>query len=360
MGLLSLPPEILEKICKLFCIHCQTAPLSHFPNSQNHVTPCPCRIWEYDAQGVKALVNLSETCQALNTFTLPHRYHRLELKSDILYIKEFIAQIRGRGHDALNHVRSLSLAYTKAKDASTSFNMVLLNVPQIQLLHIRLSLKHEIKIPPRAMLKSLRHLRYLHIEQSGKESQHSTHRLRIHELLQLAPKIDTLVIQVAELSCLFASEGLENVKCLKLINTLVSPTCLRMILDACPQLESFIFCYSAREIIESITPQTLPQALSVRQETLRYVEFYWERQPVNDSGMEIVGSFKDLTNFETLILGGPGFRFERAEEKKTLKTCLVNLLPQSIRSFIIDSESISLHEPILALGEVVSRARFRC
>ncbi|KAF5603566.1 hypothetical protein FPCIR_1308 [Fusarium pseudocircinatum] len=326
MNLLSLPPEILEKICKSFCTH-----------------------W------VKALVNLSETCQVLDTFTLPHHYHRIELKSDILYIKAFIAQITGRGQNALNHVRSLSLTYTKAKDACTSFELALRHVPQVQLLHIRLSLKHEIKTLPQTMLKSLR---YLHIEQSDKESQHSTLRRQIYELLRMAPKLDTLVVQVAEMSWSFGSGGLENVKCLKIINTLVSPTCLRMILDACSQLESFIFSYSARETIESITPQTLPQALSIRQETLRYVEFYWEPQAVNDSGMEIVGSFKDLVNLETLILGGPGFRFERAEDKKTLKTCLFNLLPQSIRSVIIDSERVSLHEPILALGEAVKQGSF--
>ncbi|KAF4434611.1 hypothetical protein FACUT_7835 [Fusarium acutatum] len=211
--------------------------------------------------------------------------------------------------------------------------MVLRHVPKIQLLHISLSLEHKIKIPRRTTLESLR---YLHIESSDNESQHSTRRLQIYELLRQAPKIDTLVIQVARLSMPADLLGLENDKCLKLINTFVSPRFLTMILNTCPQLESFIFSYFARESIWSITPKTLPQVLSVRQETLRYLEFYWKPDPVDDSGIEIVGSFKDLTNLETLVLCGPGFRFEKAENKKTLKTCLVNLLPQSIRSVTID------------------------
>lgn len=106
------------------------------------------------------------------------------------------------------------------------------------------------------------------------------------------------------------------------------------------------------------TLQTLAQVLSVRQETLRHVELYWEPQPVNDNEMHIVGSFKALTNLERLALGGPGFRFEKAENNKTLETCLVSLLPPSIRSVSIDSDHMSIHEPIFALGEAVKQGSF--
>lgn len=374
MGLLLLPPEIIDKICKLFCTHCQTEPLSRSPHEQDLVTSCPSKIWEHDAQGVKALFNLSETCQALNTLTLPHRYHRVEFKSDLLYTKEFIAHIRGHGHGALKHVRSLSLSYTKAMDDSYNqlpnslkprfyfFGMVLRRVPQIQILHIRLNLEHEIKVPRRTTLESLR---YLHIERADNESQHKTHSSQIYELLRQAPNIDTLVIQVTRLSWSFGSGGLENVKCLKLVDTLVKPELLEKILESCPQLESFGFIFlgkmrdwSKLRRNEITTLRKLPHVLSLRQETLRYVELYWKPDIPWTRGMEIVGCFKGLTSLETLILGGPGFRFEKAKNHEPFETCLVDLLPQSIRSVAIDSGSMNLHKPILALGEAVKWGSF--
>ncbi|QGI78780.1 unnamed protein product [Fusarium fujikuroi] len=374
MGLLSLPPEIIDKICKLFCTHCQNEPLSRSPHEQDLVTSCPSKIWEHDAQGVKALLNLSETCQALNTLTLPHRYHRVEFKSDLLYTKQFIAHIRGRGHDALKHVRSLSLSYTKAMDDSYNrlpnslkrrfnfFDMVLRHVPQIQILHIRLNLEHEIKVPRRTTLESLR---YIHIERADEESDDYTHSLHIDDVLQQAPKIHTLVIQVTRLSWSFGSGGLQNVKCLKLVDTLVKPELLEKILESCPQLESFVFIFfgkmrdwSKLRRNEITTLRTLPHVLSLRQETLRYVELYWEPDIPWTRGMEIVGCFKGLTSLETLILGGPGLRFERAENHEPFETCLVDLLPQSIRSVAIDSGSMNLHKPISALGEAVKWGSF--
>ncbi|KAF5965361.1 hypothetical protein FBULB1_12262 [Fusarium bulbicola] len=190
-------------------------------------------------------------------------------------------------------------------------------------------------------------LRYLHIERSGSGYRDS---LKISDMLRTAPKIETLVIQVKLLSWSSRSSGLENVKCLKLVDTLVSPYDLKRILDSCSQLESFVFSLFAEiprrseSIMHYFTGlQTLPQVLSVRQETLRYVALYWEPPPAgNDNGMNIAGSFKGLTNLETLILGGPGLLFEKAENEETLRTCLVNLLPQSIRSVTIDSENTSL------------------
>ncbi|KAF4501240.1 hypothetical protein FAGAP_2537 [Fusarium agapanthi] len=164
------------------------------------------------------------------------------------------------------------------------------------------------------------------------------------------------------LSWSFESMGLGNVKCFKLIDTFVSPRSLKKILDSCSQLESFMLIakksYCLKFRVGDIAPQTLPQFLSVRQETLRYVELYWRPRPINDNVMDIVGSFKGLATLETLILGGPGFRFEKAENKKTFKACLVNLLPQSSRSVTIDSESMSLHEPVYALAEAVKQGSF--
>ncbi|RBA10591.1 hypothetical protein FPRO05_05180 [Fusarium proliferatum] len=358
MGLLSLPPEM---------------PLSHFPHKETLTTSCSSQFWKHDAEGVETLVNLSETCKALSTFTLPHRYHRIELKNDILHTKEFIAHIRARGHNALEHVRSLSLAYTKAMDDCYNqlpdgqkhrfyfFSMVLPLVPKIQLLHIKLSSRRKIKVSRQTTLESLR---YLHIECSDNESQHITHSPQIHELLRQAPNIDTLVIQVDKLCTPPVFTGLGNVKCLKLVNTLLSPRFLTRILDACPQLESFILSYSVRESFRSkfdhaTTPKTLPQVLSVRQETLRYLEIHWMPGPIDDSGIEIVGSLKGLTNLETLILVGSGFRFGKSEDKKTVETCLVDLLPPSIRIVSIDSDYMSIiHEPIIALGEAVKQGSF--
>ncbi|KAF5230284.1 hypothetical protein FANTH_13930 [Fusarium anthophilum] len=257
--------------------------------------------------------------------------------------------------------------YNKLPDSQkrrlTFYDMVLRNVPKIQLLHIRLNWKHEIKISRRTMLASLR---YLHIERPSKG--HS-HKLRISDLLRQAPKIETLVIQVKlllSLSWSSGSSGLENVKCLKLVDTLVCPYDLKKIFDLCPQLESFVFSLFAEmhRLVESTVGdytslQALPKVLSVRQETLRYVELYWEPPPAgDDNGMNTAGSFKGLTNLETLIIGGPGLRFEKAENEKTLRTCLVNLLPQSICSVSIDSESTSLHAPIFALGEAVKLGSF--
>ncbi|KAG9506245.1 hypothetical protein J7337_003226 [Fusarium musae] len=374
MGLLSLPPEIVDRICKLFCSHCQTEPLSHFPHEQDLVTSCPSKIWEHDTQGVKALLNLSETCQALNTLTLPHRYHRIELKSDLLYTKEFIAHIRGRRHNVFGHVRSLSLAYTKEMDDCRNqlpdsiksrfnfFNMVLRHVTQIQILHIRLNLEHEIKVHRRTTLESLR---YLHIERAHEESDEFPPSLHIYDVLRQAPKIHTLVIQITRLSWSLGSGELENVKSLKLVNTVVKPEFLEKILESCPQLESFVFIFSKKMcdwlhlgVSDITTLRTLPHVLSLRQETLRYVELYWEPYTVWTSRAGIVGCFKGLTNLETLILGGAGFRFEEAENYKPFKTCLVDLLPQSIRRVAIDSETMSLHEPISVLGEAVKWGAF--
>ncbi|KAF5607297.1 hypothetical protein FPANT_914 [Fusarium pseudoanthophilum] len=372
MSLLSLPPEIIDKICKLFCSHCQTEPLSHFPHEQDLVTSCPSKIWEHDAQGVKALLNLSETCQALNTLTLPHRYHRIELKSDLLYTKEFIAHARGRRQNALNYVRSLSLAYTKEIDDCYNqlpdsikprfdfFNMVLRHVPQIQILRLRLNLDHEIKVPT-----TLESLRYLHIERAHEEADDSPPSLHIYDVLRQAPKIHTLVIQVTRFSWSFGSGELENVKSLKLVNTVVMPEFLEKILESCPQLESFAFIFFKKMrdwldlgVSDITMPRTLPHVLSLRQETLRYVELYWEPYIPWRSQAGIVGCFKGLTNLETLILGGPGFFFEEDENYKPFKTCLVDLLPQSIRRVAIDSEMLSLHEPIFELGEAVKRGAF--
>ncbi|KAF5632380.1 uncharacterized protein FTJAE_7490 [Fusarium tjaetaba] len=352
MGLLSLPPEIVDRICKLFCTHCQTEPLSHSPHEQDLVTSCPRKIWEHNTQKAKALLSLSETCQALNTLTMPHRYHRIELKSDLLYIKEFIAHIRGRRHDAFRHVRSLSFAYTKDMDDCRNqipdsikprfnfFNMVLRHVPHIQILHIRLNLEHEIKVPRRTTLESLR---YLHIERAYEESDDFPPSLHIYDVLRQAPKIHTLVIQITRLSWSFGSGELENVKSLKLVNTVVKPEILEKILESCIQLESFVFIFFIKmrdwlnlRVSDLTTPRTLPHVLSLRQETLRYVELYWEPYTWSSKAV-VVGSFKGLTNLETLILGGPGFRFEQARNFKPFKTCLVDLLPRSIRRFAIDS-----------------------
>jgi hypothetical protein len=214
------------------------------------------------------------------------------------------------------------------------FNVVLRHVPQIQILHIRLNLKHEIKIPRRTTLESLR---YLHIERAHEESDDFPPSLHIYDVLRQAPKIHTLVIQVTRLSWSFGSGELENVKSLKLVNTVVKPELLEKILESCPQLESFVFIFFREMhnwlnlgVSDITTPITLPHVLSLRQETPRYVELYWEPYTVWRSKTGIVGCFKGLTNLETLILGGPWFRFrfEEAENYKPFKTCLVDLLPR--------------------------------
>ncbi|KAJ4007573.1 hypothetical protein NW752_010238 [Fusarium irregulare] len=69
MSLLSLPPELLDQICKEFCLHCQKAP-SHpkfyFNIADQNNTP----------PETKSLVALRRTCTVLAQIAQPYLYHR--------------------------------------------------------------------------------------------------------------------------------------------------------------------------------------------------------------------------------------------------------------------------------------------
>ncbi|KAH7210707.1 uncharacterized protein BKA55DRAFT_720079 [Fusarium redolens] len=370
MALLSLPPEILDKICQLFCSHCQTESLSHFPHKQALVTPCPSQIWEHDSEGVKALVNLSETCQALNTFALSHLYHRVSSKSGVIDHLRFPVYSPDYRTDALKNVRSLSLAYTREithlnnqllgrRKRGITFNDMVKLMPRIQLLHITLSFERKINIPESTTLESLR---YLHIE--GPDiigGRAEPCNLEFADLFQQAPKIDTLIIQAGILSWSSRSTGLGNVKCLKMVNTFVSQRDLSFLVDSCPRLESFIFFNSKAPSplpylgADRVILETLPQVLSLRQNTLRYLEVYWGPYP---SGTSIMSSLKDLTNLETFIFGGQDFPFKDDKKRIPLRSCLVDLLPPSIHSVTIESKYQNLYEPMCALAEATRNGSF--
>ncbi|KAL7769754.1 hypothetical protein ACKLNR_001138 [Fusarium oxysporum f. sp. zingiberi] len=379
MTLLSLPPEIVDKVCELLCSHCQTEPLSHFPHKQALVTPCPDQIWKHDAEGAKALVNLSETCQALNAVTLPHLYHRVRPDKDILDTLTFRIYSPDHRHEVFKFTRSLSLTDTltrryingqrlDAEEQSFSFDAMLKIMPNIQLLHLSFYFIHY----ERNLLESTRleSLRYLHIE--GPELDLATgepHNLQYASLFQQAPKIDTLVIRVYDLSWSSRSMGLGNVKCLKIVNTCVNQRDLNFLVGSCPQLEQFVFIVrgktlTRREINHGyVTLQTLPQVLSLRQGTLRYLEVYCRyRGPPYGVALAaqntIVSSLKDLINLETFILGGQYFPFKVGEGRKPPKYCLVDLLPPSIHSVTIESKDQNLYEPMCALAEAVRSGSF--
>ncbi|KAJ4109334.1 hypothetical protein NW765_004220 [Fusarium oxysporum] len=379
MTLLSLPPEIVDKVCELLCSHCQTELLSHFPHKQALVTPCPDQIWEHDAEGAKALVNLSETCQALNALTLPHLYHRVRPDKDILDTLTFRIYSPDHRHEVFKFARSLSLTDTltrryidgqrlDAEEQSFSFDAMLKMMPNIQLLHLSFYFIHY----ERNLLESTRleSLRYLHIE--GPELDLATgepHNLQYANLFQQAPKIDTLVIRVYDLSWSSRSMGLGNVKCLKIVNTCVNQKDLNFLVGSCPQLEQFVFIVRGKTLTRRemdrgyVTLQTLPQVLSLRQGTLRYLEVYCRyRGPPYGVALAarntIVSSLKDLIKLETFILGGQYFPFKVGEERKPPKYCLVDLLPPSIHSVTIESKDQNLYEPMCALAEAVRSGSF--
>ncbi|WJG35030.1 uncharacterized protein FOBCDRAFT_238211 [Fusarium oxysporum Fo47] len=359
MTLLSLPPEIVDKVCELLCSHYQ--------------------IWEHDAEGAKALVNLSETCQALNALTLPHLYHRVRPDKDILDTLTFRIYSPDHRHEVFKFARSLSLTDTltrryidgqrlDAGEQSFSFDAMLKMMPNIQLLHLSFYFIHY----ERNLLESTRleSLRYLHIE--GPELDLATgepHNLQYANLFQQAPKIDTLVIRVYDLSWSSRSMGLGNVKCLKIVNTCVNQKDLNFLVGSCPQLEQFVFIVRGKTLTRRemdrgyVTLQTLPQVLSLHQGTLRYLEVYCRyRGPPYGVALAarntIVSSLKDLIKLETFILGGQYFPFKVGEERKPPKYCLVDLLPPSIHSVTIESKDQNLYEPMCALAEAVRSGSF--
>ncbi|SCO84103.1 uncharacterized protein FRV6_08230 [Fusarium oxysporum] len=359
MTLLSLPPEIVDKVCELLCSHYQ--------------------IWKHDAEGAKALVNLSETCQAPNAVTLPHLYHRVRPDKDILDTLTFRIYSPDHRHEVFKFARSLSLTDTltrryingqrlDAEEQSFIFDAMLKMMPNIQLLHLSFYFIHY----ERNLLESTRleSLRYLHIE--GPELDLATgepHNLQYASLFQQAPKIDTLVIRVYDLSWSSRSMGLGNVKCLKIVNTCVNQRDLNFLVGSCPQLEQFVLIVrgktlTRREINRGyVTLQKLPQVLSLRQGTLRYLEVYCRyRGPPYGVALAaqntIVSSLKDLINLETFILGGQYFPFKVGEGRKPPKYCLVDLLPPSIHSVTIESKDQNLYEPMCALAEAVRSGSF--
>ncbi|KAI8414485.1 hypothetical protein FOFC_04097 [Fusarium oxysporum] len=349
------------------------------PNKQALITPYPDQIWKHDAEGAKALVNLSETCQAPNAVTLPHLYHRVRPDKDILETLTFRIYSPDHRHEVFKFARSLSLTDTltrryingqrlDAEEQSFSFDAMLKMMPNIQLLHLSFYFIHY----ERNLLESTRleSLRYLHIE--GPELDLATgepHNLQNASLFQQAPKIDTLVIRVYDLSWSSRSMGLGNVKCLKIVNTCVNQSDLNFLVGSCPQLEQFVFIVrgktlTRREIdLDYVTLQTLPQVLSLRQGTLRYLEVYCRyRGPPYGVALAarntIVSSLKDLINLETFILGGQYFPFKVGEGRKPPKYCLVDLLPPSIHSVTIESKDQNLYEPMCALAEAVRSGSF--
>ncbi|KAI7762826.1 hypothetical protein LZL87_008267 [Fusarium oxysporum] len=222
-------------------------------------------------------------------------------------------------------------------------------MPNIQLLHLRFCFLHG----ERNLLESTRleSLRYRHI--GGPELDLATgepHNLQYADLFQRAPKIDTPVIRVCELSWLSRSMGFGNVKCLKIANIWVSQRDLNFLVGSCPHLEQFVFV-------------TLPQVLSLRQDTLRYLEVYCRyRGPPYGVALAarntIMSSLKDLTNLETFILGDQCFPFKVYEKRKPPKYCLVDLLPLSIHSVTIESKDQNLYEPMCTLAEAVRSGSF--
>ncbi|KAF4946427.1 hypothetical protein FGADI_11184 [Fusarium gaditjirri] len=371
MALLSLPPEIVEKICEFFCSHCQTEPLSHFFHEQTLITPSPDQIWEHDAEGAETLVNLSKTCQALKTLTLPHLYHRTRPERHITDALEFSVYSQDHGLEVLKFARSLSLTDTMVRrdNGGYRFDAALKMMPNIQLLHLTFYLFN----CERTLFKSARleSLRYVHIE--GLDLDPATGEPRnlaqkYADLFKQAPRIDTLVIRVDGLSWSSRSMGLGNVRCLKLVNTCVSQRDLSFLVGSCPQLERFVFIVRGKTMTGHemdrgyATLQTLPQILSLRRDTLRYLEVYCRYRPRYRVALAarnaIMSSLKDLINLETIVLGGQTSPFKVDETRQPPKYCLVDLLPPSIRSVSIESTHQNLYEPMCVLAEAIRSGSF--
>ncbi|EMT72894.1 hypothetical protein FOC4_g10004386 [Fusarium odoratissimum] len=207
-------------------------------------------------------------------------------------------------------------------------------MPKIQLLHLSFYFIYY----ERNLLESTRleSLRYLHIE--GPELDLATgepHNLQYANLFQQAPKIDTLVIRVYDLSWSSRSMGLGNVKCLKIVNTCVNQRDLKFLVGSCPQLEQFVF------IVLYCRYRGPPYGVALAARNT------------------IVSSLKDLINLETFILGGQYFPFKVGEGRNPPKYCLVDLLPPSIHSVTIESKDQNFYEPMCALAEAVRSGSFK-
>ncbi|KAJ4246583.1 hypothetical protein NW762_013525 [Fusarium torreyae] len=397
-----LPAEILHLICRELCYHCKAEAFSQYPQKDaRRATPSPSQAWMNwvaldRREAYRALISLSEACRSLYKFVLPYLWHYVDLQAhQELGVALFLRNTDDRP-DWTALVSSLTLApkllWPKAGgqrslDMAKQRNMIgqenslegrnalpkmvlrgllldllLSMMPNISQLRIRPENDtfYGRFLPGSTKFESLR---YLHMEDPTRSggSLFECDLNRVETLFDKAPNLETLVIKVGKLSW-SSSPGqshLGNLRCLKLVDCLVPPTQLERLIKPCTQLESFILI-SHLQVEDSTTLQTLPKALSARQQTLCYLEIFWFIQPDDRSTSpsdSIIGSLKDFTSLETLILGGPSARLESDEEGNPPSDSLINLLPPSIHSVCIEGQQL-LYEPMVALAAAAKQGSF--
>ncbi|KAF4949757.1 hypothetical protein FSARC_13404 [Fusarium sarcochroum] len=392
-----LPAEILHLICRDLCSHCQAEAFGRYPQKDAGRASPPLRklwLWVDRHEKFSALLRLSETCRSLHTFVLPYLWHHAGLEDHTeLGIALFLLMTNDRP-DWTAMVSSLTLkpkllqpsGRKRLLDMSKQRNMIgqektlegrnalpemflrgltldllLSMMPNIQQLRITTNddTFYGRFLPESSKFESLR---YLHIEEPPRQRGFgfSCNLNRVEALFDKAPNLETLVMKVGALSWSSSPRQthLGNLRCLKLVNCLVPVNQLERLIKPCTQLESFIFI-SHWEVKNGTTLQALPNALSALRQTLRYLEIYWFVQPSDHSTSpsdSIIGSLKDFSSLENLILGGPSARLEPGEGNPS-KDSLVNFLPPSIHSVVIEGQHL-LYEPMVALAAAAKQGSF--
>jgi hypothetical protein len=357
----DLPTEVLHTICAEFCDHCRHG--SGLGGDTRISTTCSSLpSITRKLHDTRALISLSRACHRLYQIVTPFIYHDFDLFCmKKRQIKAFVRTIRKRP----------DLRAFVCRAASFYSDMLLSTIVDVTQLHLKIDgqIKPRRFLSPSTTLRSLRALTLVwrtdYIDVLGLAAATS--------LLEKAPSLELLQL----CNCYMAPKGLplENLKWLRLHDSLFGFEELRDLAEACSNLETFIFHTSIDDgdILpldygESI-PEELQRGLLPCRDTLRHLEIQcgWATCGTYLQN-RVITSLKEFTVLETLILdssciccreddGLDGSSQINGESSADVNLFL-NLLPVSIISVTINDSHPILYEPILALAQEVRNGTF--
>ncbi|KAL7818562.1 hypothetical protein V8C26DRAFT_434361 [Trichoderma gracile] len=338
-SLLTLPNELLYKICENLCPHCANLPLLSRYGYQLAIK-------------TTALSCLSKTCRVLREIAQPILYHYVDTIKYWPFLRSIIArpdlaahvralQYTGdtrfekdavlRAHrELLDHMTGIHETYTGALERANTLESILTRLPNVEELHIYMGYKYVLAL--RARLKSIRRLGlycvgcHSNLDQMG-------------NLLSVMPHLEDLTIPINFQPAGTYMLPITELRSLDLGCSSWNVLGLTTIIDHNPKLERFR-CIGATGW--GLNGDDLPwpwmqRTLYPLRKTLKHVNFSSHRfyYPDQSSLRHYFGSFRKLDGLETLWMKVGGIIPKRWSSKVTRfpadATEMVELLPESLR-----------------------------
>ncbi|KAL6872360.1 hypothetical protein HDV57DRAFT_505529 [Trichoderma longibrachiatum] len=347
-SLMTLPNELLYKICESFCPHCTHAPRA-FSGVGKHR---PLLV-----DGRSALSYVSKTCRRLREIAQPVLYHYVyttrnwHVLRSIIARPDLAAHVRGLeylGHTDNHSLQDLDIVTATRDHKQLQENKVaihptctrLAGQPHVlELISTRLPNAEELRINMSKMrgwdfmvdLKSIRRLR-LYIDSYYVPS----HRLHLASFLSVMPRLECLRISgdtSLQSTHLFPTE----IRTLDLDFSEWHPSSLIPVIDCCPKLERFRYYGVPQSHPEGLTWPRTQHIVYSRKTTLKHVNFSWQpgREPCQGNLRSELGSFRSLDGLETLWME-VGCAIPKRWKSWVTRfpantTELIELLPESLR-----------------------------